>query len=437
MTTYYVDTSMPTDGTGTIVNPYNTLASVTTADNDTVLIKTGTTLVRNPAGLTFYPALFLSKNNLTFGEYGTGAKPSFNGGVLHQYTDFVQDGVVWYLQFTALYSVTNRMGNISEDGLKMNFYTWVSLADAKTNMIDGQYTIDFTNNRIYIKPTGGSITGRSYISSEITHGLREDTIAGTSTTGLTVRNLEFTRLSGHGGVLGYKTNARFIGVEFNYIGGFWNTAGTIQAGNGLELTAGCSNIQIEDFTANDIFDSAFTAQVYELTKNSIEDISLSNASIARCGLSGIELSCPQSATGTYQTVKNVNVSNVVISDIAPNSSGSTRWDYNWSGYRGGYALNLTNNGGATNKISGCNIHDVTITNAFRMAATKDTYDINRFWNISGNNITDTNTVSSTSTDGQAHQYTNFSDNLARTPSGIGKWVSTSGIALPTRTILSR
>lgn len=437
MTIHYVDTSMPTDGTGSEINPYNTLTSVTTADGDTVLIKTGSTILRNPAGVIFYSANFLSKNNLTVGEYGTGEKPIFDGGVLHPHTDFVQDGVVWYLQFTALHGVINRMGNISEDGLKMNFYTWVSLADAKANMAEGQFSLDFANYRIYIKPTGGTITGRSYIASEIVHGIREDTVAGTVTNGLTMMNLVYTRLSGHGGVLGYKKNARFIGMEFNYIGGFWNTAGTIQAGNGLELTAGCSNIEIEDFTANDIFDSAFTAQVYELTRNSIEDISLNNASIARCGLSGIELSCPQSATGTYQTVKNVNVSNVVISDIAPNSSGSTRWDYNWSGYRGGYALNLTNNGGATNKISGGNIHDVAITNAFRMAATKDTYDINRFWNISGNNITDTNIVSSTATDGQAHQYTNFSDNLARTPSGIGKWVSTPGIAIPTRTILSR
>jgi len=441
MTTWYVDTSQGSNGTGSFVNPYNTMASVVTVAGDTVLIKTGTTLTAIAGRNQFFPADLISKDNITIGEYGTGAKPIFDGSVLNVEGDFVADAPnsVWYLQYVSIPDsvggTTNRMGNISEDGVKMKHYTFnTNIATTAALMVAGQYTIDFTNNRIYIKPTGGTITGRTYRTSNAISGIREDSVSATS--GLTLRNLNFTRVSKHGGVLYNKTGFSFSGVDFEYIGGVYLNS-TTQAGNGLELSYGCSIGTIENCSAVDIFDTGFTSQVYESGTATTNDILYDNLTISRCGLSAIELSAPTSTLNTFQTVKNVEIKNTTISDIAPSSSGATRWDYNWSGYRGGYAINLTNNGGATNKISGCNIHDVTITNAFRMVATKDTYGVNRFWNISGTNITDAVIASSTSTDGQVHQYTNVVDNSARTPSGIGKWQSATGIALPTRTILSR
>lgn len=441
MTTWYVDTSQGSNGTGSQINPYNTMASVVTVAGDTVLIKTGTTLTAIAGRNQFFPADLISKDNITIGEYGTGAKPIFDGSVLNVEGDFVADAPnsVWYLQYVSVPDsvggTTNRMGNISEDGVKMKHYTFnTNIATTAALMVAGQYTIDFTNKRIYIKPTGGTITGRTYRTSNVISGIREDSV--TATSGLTLRNLNFTRVSKHGGVLYNKTGFSFSGVDFEYIGGVYLNS-TTQAGNGLELSYGCSIGTIENCSAVDIFDTGFTSQVYESGTATTNDILYDNLTISRCGLSAIELSVPTSTLNTFQTVKNVEIKNTTISDIAPSSSGAKRWDYNWSGYRGGYAINLTNNGGATNKISGCNIHDVTITNAFRMVATKDTYGVNRFWNISGANITDAVIASSTSTDGQVHQYTNVVDDSARTPSGIGKWQSATGIALPTRTILSR
>ena len=77
-TTYYVDCSAPTNGSGTQASPWNNLATVngtTFAAGDQILFKRGTTCV----GQLWPKGSGVSGNPITASAYGTGARPAING----------------------------------------------------------------------------------------------------------------------------------------------------------------------------------------------------------------------------------------------------------------------------------------------------------------------------------------------------------------------
>src|SRR5262245_11690650 len=77
-TTYYVDCSSPTNGSGTQASPWNNLATVngtTFAAGDQILFKRGTTCV----GQLWPKGSGVSGNPITVSAYGTGLRPAING----------------------------------------------------------------------------------------------------------------------------------------------------------------------------------------------------------------------------------------------------------------------------------------------------------------------------------------------------------------------
>lgn len=77
-TTYYVDCSAASNGTGTQASPWNNLATVsarTFAPGDSLLFKRGTTCV----GFFYFSSAGTSSARITIGAYGTGATPIIDG----------------------------------------------------------------------------------------------------------------------------------------------------------------------------------------------------------------------------------------------------------------------------------------------------------------------------------------------------------------------
>jgi hypothetical protein len=77
-TSYYVDCSAASNGTGTQTSPWNNLATVnsrTFNPGDSLLFKRGTTCV----GFFYFSSAGTSTNRITIGAYGTGAQPILNG----------------------------------------------------------------------------------------------------------------------------------------------------------------------------------------------------------------------------------------------------------------------------------------------------------------------------------------------------------------------
>ncbi len=95
-TSYYVDCSATSNGTGTQASPWNTVASVTATtftSGDSVLFKRGTSC----AGAVWPKGSGVSGAPIRLGDYGTGARPILNGGT-NQYTVKLSDQSYWDIQ---------------------------------------------------------------------------------------------------------------------------------------------------------------------------------------------------------------------------------------------------------------------------------------------------------------------------------------------------
>lgn len=113
MTVYYLDPSRSTNGTGTQLNPYNTFSSFTDVNNNTLLIKAGTTIRQ---------ALVLNgRSGFTIGAYGTGHRPLILGSVILT-VPWQQDATGWYI---AVDNDGNPFANVQAlyaDGVRLICY---------------------------------------------------------------------------------------------------------------------------------------------------------------------------------------------------------------------------------------------------------------------------------------------------------------------------
>lgn len=411
------------------INSDADLPSLTTASGDTVLFKTNT--IFNP---TLLKDAFLSVDNLTIGYTGTGSKPIFSGATTRSGSSFTQDviGGVWYIN-----SATNIYGNITEDGVKMQYVEWTTdLATTKALMVDGQFTVDGgaviggSNYRIYIKTAGNNPVGKTYVLSEANYGIRTS-ISPVSTTGLRISDLSFNQLSRFGLLLAGTKNAVVNNVDFDYIGG--TRSGGVSFGNGVQLYDGVVNLAITNSTATNIFDTGFSTQVFTPSATSYaSDTTYENLIISKCGMSAIEISTPASATGL--SVKNTRINNINISDLPLVGRGlAGSWDYTWAGSRGsvgGIAISVyCTLDNKDNTVTNTNVSNVTVNNAARLINDFNTHGINKYWNIYGNNISK-ELASQTGRATEKALYYNVTDNQGRTPSGIGIFSSCPALANP-------
>lgn len=426
MTIYYIDTSQGSNGTGTFANPYNTPASVSTIAGDTVLFKCGTTI---PASAMV--ASMTVKNNITIAEYGTGNKPIISGLIAVAPASFVQDGAngVWYYD-----TGNSTSGFISENDIPMNFTIWnTNIATTKASMAEGSFTIDPlttpSNHRLYIKTAGDNPAGKSYKLAGTKRGIINN---GVPNSNLNIRNLAFTYLSYTGVELYNASYFNVSGLDFSYIGANFETGASLPVGNGLQIGYGSFIGEVDSCTATDIFDTAYSPQMF-LTNEHINDLIFTNLTANKCGMNAFECSIPSSATEQY--IKNILVDGLTATNIGSN---------NWSGDRGGAVLGVYTSGSNTSKVVTNNtFKNITGSTVKHLVKTSDTRGTNRFSNILGTNVSTSLIYEISSTSADIHQYSNVRGTLSAdlntivTLTNTGKWVSTSGIAQPIRTTLTR
>lgn len=400
MTVHYVDTSASSNGTGTLQNPRNTLSGLIPAQGDTLLLKTGTVI---PASTV--SSSILSQSNVTIGEYGTGAKPILSGGFVR--SDFVESGTADVYQRTY---ATNIVGNVVENGRSMRFVAWnTDLATTAALMTAGSFSFDYNNLILYITPTSGTAAQNEYIVSETTFII----ITANASSGFILRNLDFRHASRHAFAASNKKNFLIDGVAVRFAGGIRSVSGGYHLGNGIELSVNCVGAEVKDCVIEDIFDSAFTSQLYETVPASLSDHYYHDMTIRRCGMAAAEISIQSNAV---QMMKNIVVEDMVAENIGKNC---------WSGNRGGWVTLTGAVAGQGNGIvTGCVLSRITATNAEKLSASSSTSGVNHWVDCIGTGITTPGSSVPTYGRGQADVLRNvLADGVA--PSG-GAFVQSVG-----------
>lgn len=408
------------------------LAGLSTLSGDTVMFKSNTTF--NASAI---PAGMADKSNITIGYYGTGAKPIFSGAVIHLGNTFTQDAPngVWWIDLGH-----NRGGCISEDGVMMNYVNWAdnvdtptALQNSLTSMTVGSYLLDAKTNtsnyRMYIKTAGNNPVGKTYIVAETRFGILATTNVKSN---LVIRDIDFEYLSVGNAQIGKVTNCVVDNVGGYKMGGnYLMTIGfnVIYYGGGILFEHGTYNATQSNCVTEDVFDSAYSPQVF-VDNETIDGVYFLNNTARRCGLAAMEISIA-STTIYNSTVKNIEVDGLIVEGMGTGWSGLLA-----NGY--GDAIGIMNSASSkNNKITNCDIKNVTVNGAQNIIKTSSTGGLVRYSNIYGTGIVTSlvNELSTTSRD--INQYYNVSDSSGHTFAGKTTWFETPGIALPTRTILSR
>lgn len=249
MTNRYLDPSAGTDGTGTIENPYNTAVGKVLSDGDNLLIKSGTTLYE---GL---PSTVFVNGRNTVGYYGTGAKPILNGSIAVPAASWTHDAgnnVWWY----DIGSTTG--GHVTEDGQILRFVEWnTDIATTAASMYNGTATWDWLTNKIYVRPLGGTMAGKTLDVSRIRTGIFMDTGAS----GCTVDGLVLVDFSKETQLAQNCHGVTINNCEAYRVGG-WKDASNPYIGGGFGAGTSARDFTALNCIAEDIFDSPFSSQLY-------------------------------------------------------------------------------------------------------------------------------------------------------------------------------
>jgi hypothetical protein len=330
VTIYYVDPSASTNGTGTQANPYNTLTTLSTATGDTVLLKSGTRLREGVPRPIFYPG------SVTLAAYGTGAAPILDGSI------DVVDTAWTYDATNAVYSYTvgtDTGGHVTEYGKVLNFVEWKgTVATTAAAMYNGTASWDYTNFKIYVKPLGGVMAGKTLQVSVIKSALWVD-VSGNN---CTVQDLVAQEFSKDGFGNQYSHNVKFLRLAANRIGGWKDTGAGVYIGGGLGSGPSSRDFYVEDCTSSDIFDSPFSSQLYG--GQTIAQTS-TNHEYRRCkgyrfGYSGFEWG----VLSKYQRLTGVYMYDCYLEDGASSAC--------WHSYDRDHVTNLTAKGNGISSIGG-------------------------------------------------------------------------------------
>lgn len=253
--TYYV----ATDGSG----DYTTIAQVsaaTFAAGDSVLFRRGDTF----RGTTHFVDGGSSSGYITYGAYGTGAKPKILQSVQeNNLVDWTDEGSnIWS---TAASSFTADVGNIIFDnetsvGVKCVLETDLNVQD--------EFWYDSTNDLIKVYSVGNPASVHSNIecaTRQVWHGFWQIN----SKTNIIIENLDFRYCGVHAINTGTSVSDIIIrDCDFSYIGGCY-LGSPIRGGNAVQFWDDVSNIIVERCHFDNNYDEAFTCQIYAADQNNI------------------------------------------------------------------------------------------------------------------------------------------------------------------------
>lgn len=398
MTIYYVDPSAGYNGVGSKVQPYNTLRGVSLAQNDTLLIKTGTRL---------YECIgkALARGGVTVASYGDGDKPILDGGIVldnskatllagtnvyawpivfsgteasptvsfndatvqltSSTTTTINASKITYRPQHATSNLGCELGNVTQDDQPLFWVPWAGDLQSTINNTPnsgqnnlpnkfnqpGRFTIDPVNRVVFVIPRYGLITGSEFKISSLRFGVQPSSTIDSTFEKMTIKELDLRHFSRHAIVFSWVRGLTINDIDMRQIGG--EKAGVFYMGNGIELSNGTEDSQVFDCQATDIFDSAYSAQTYESQGSSIRRQDWSNLKATRTGMAAVEISIQNSAmTGnTYKGsahVEHINVYNLTHDNKA----------YGWGGERGCHGYIIVNNGD-----NGCILNNIKLVNA--------------------------------------------------------------------------
>lgn len=293
MAVKYLDPSAGTNGTGSQINPYNTAVGLVLSANDSLLIKTGTTLYE---GLP--TTMFVNGGNY-IGSYGTGAKPILNGSISVPAASWTYDAGnnVWWYDIG-----TTTGGHVTEYGQILRFVEWnTNIATTAASMYNGTATWDWLTNKIYVRPLGGTMAGKTLDVSRIRTGIFMDTGAS----GCTVDGLVLVDFSKETQLAQNCHGVTIKNCEAYRVGG-WKDASNPYIGGGFGAGTSARDFTAQNCVAEDIFDSPYSSQLYggqsaaQTMYNHVYDGCIGR----RFGYGGFEwtvLSTKQRINGIYMT----------------------------------------------------------------------------------------------------------------------------------------
>lgn len=360
----YIDYSAPSNGSGTINSPYNTISGLPTQQNRTYLFKSGTSITDDLGPL-------LNGDGNVIGAYGTGAKPIIDRSV-----------PLSGMTYNATYDIyeksiaTSSFGHVTEDGTPLKAIYWNAsntIATVSALMVPGSFAFDNVNQIVYVKPSSGPATDHSYHYANGLYCIRTTN----SNKNLKILDIDINGAARHGISLFNKKGMLIQNVGGGKIGGYWEGSRNAYIGNGIELSAGCLGIEVVDCTQEDIWDSCFTTQIYETNAAAVYAHEYRNVTANRFGLAGVEISNPTS--NINQTIRDVYVT------VARITNGSSS---EWMNKPSSDAVSAvsTLSTGITNKIDGVVFNEITAENVGRLWSTANTQGRNVLMNSKGTNM---------------------------------------------------
>lgn len=339
MAIIYVDPSAGSDGSGTQISPRNVLP--TPGANDTVLLKSGTTLKQ------VVPGSFFAPGGVTLAEYGTGSKPVIDGSSIISAWTLDSANGVYYAQLAG-----NTAGNLTQDGVPMLFTAWsTNIATTAPLIPTGGYSFDYTNFRLYIKPTGGTTAGSVFVASGLVN-----LVTVLNAKGSTLRNLSLKYASKHGIIANNVQSSNFTGIDIWMCGGYRDTGINAYVGNGFEVSINSWDLTYKDGTAEEIYDSGFSPQQYggKLYYDQMRSMYFENLTAKKCGMAGFEIT----AYSPSQRTTGIEVNGLVAEDIGKNCFSRSRTGY-------GHGIWVATDGRATSSLDQLLIYNAKVTRAVR------------------------------------------------------------------------
>ncbi len=272
---YYVSSSTGNDGNDgqSPATAWKTLAKANSVNTSgcAVLFKCGDTWRAS----TTENAALIAKSGVTYGSYGSGAKPQILGSI-YNYANrtWVSDGTnIWK---TSIKNRDNRVHSSDDVGL---IVFDGEIGTMKTEKSALSQNGDYFNHRWqdseggdgYVYVYADENPASKWSDIEIGQKMPVVAIGGNN---VTLNNLSVKYGGEHGISGGGLINIAVSNCEVNYIGGSFNSE--VRFGNGIQFGQGGSNLRVKNCYVTNVFDSCITFQSWGDTVKNWSSINFSN-----------------------------------------------------------------------------------------------------------------------------------------------------------------
>ncbi|MBL7670509.1 MAG: right-handed parallel beta-helix repeat-containing protein [Bdellovibrionaceae bacterium] len=312
---YFVDATNGNDSNAgnSAAAPWKSLAKVSGAT-----FNSGTTIYLKKDEV-WREQLNIPSSGVTIDAYGSGgALPLIDGSI--EVKDWVAEGGGIYSQQVNL-DANEALGNVSENGVILNFLPWKSTSDATfASAIFGTFSFEYSQKKLFIKVSANP-TGKSYLASRKLYG-----VSAIGKSDILIQNIKITRFSLNGVNFQNCQNCSVKNATISDGGGVVlasNPSGTpsyIYGGNGIEYDTNSSGGIVDGVAISGIFDSGISPQTYANNETS-SGITFQNSTIDTSGFAGVEISILSNGGKTGSQIKDVRMTGLTITNSGKGWSG--------------------------------------------------------------------------------------------------------------------